>query len=84
MRVGKTEAAKEKSSMTGFEQCAFDLAKDSLQIVKDTVGVHKPDQLAAVHDMVIFICQKTKGMTIDVDVDAVIRRAIEAVFTPKA
>jgi hypothetical protein len=71
--------------MSPFESCAIDLATSTLQILKDTVGVHKPDQLAAIHDIIVQGCGKVKGLAMgDVDVDAVILRAIHAVFDSPA
>jgi hypothetical protein len=71
--------------MSPFEACAIDIATSTLQIVKDTVGISNPDQFAAIHDIIVQGCGKMKGLAMgDVDVDAVIRNAIHAVFDTKS
>jgi hypothetical protein len=72
------------TAMTGFEQCAFDVAQHALEIVKKTVGFQNPDQLTAVHDMIILVCEQTKGLVPDVNVDDVIRGAIIDMYTPQS
>ena len=49
-------------TQSGLDKCAYDLSKQILTIVKQTVGLHNEEQVKGAVDMVKMVCIERQGL----------------------